>query len=369
MPGVVAVDGRPTLYVAPGDLADPACAEELTQLLARPGPGTAPPRAYPAVLLRTGPPTGADAPLPDRHHRGPVRGGPARARARAARRGCGLPARATPSSTRDGTVRYRTYDPGYGDHGEEQSVLLDSLRTGSGDSLAVQLTGVALLALAEAVVVQAYVGRGVAPGTCCCTRLIGLGLGLAAGGWWRLGAGGRPSRGRCAGPRWASWSASCPDLLFVPGRLPHAGLDGRLRRAHHHPPRARAAAGGAGVFLLGSTAWFAGSALRRRLGARLLGVATVAVLGRRAGPAQPDPHQARAVLDDSTAPARPALLSRTRAHAVAANGSWSRNGRQRPADPVQPGRDVRLQRLPRRRPCRRRRAAAPRPGRTAGSRR
>lgn len=145
-----------------------------------------------------------------------------------------------------------------------------------GDSLAVQLTGVALLALAEGVVVNAYVGRGVV-WHLVLHSLIGLGLGLAAGG---LVAS---VRGRPTGPlRWAALGQLVsigPDLLFVAARLPHEGwMDVFVGHISIHTSPAPLLVA-LTVFLLGSSAWFAGSALRRSLGARLLVVATVAVLG------------------------------------------------------------------------------------------
>lgn len=114
--GVDALGGRPTIYLAPGDLDDPECAAELGEFLERrTDPG------YPAVLLLTA------GPVPETRTT-VVRDAARLVRALAledAVTGC-RPGYALVNG--DGVVRYRTYDPGYGSHGQEQRVLLDSLR-------------------------------------------------------------------------------------------------------------------------------------------------------------------------------------------------------------------------------------------------
>ena len=118
--GLPAVGARPTLYVATGDLTDPACAAEVRDFLDRRRDPT-----YPAVLLvPAGPlPTGL---LPGTEVRTENVAPLVRALALPdAARGC-TPGYAVVDA--DGDVRYRTYDPGYGGHAAEQSVLLDTLQ-------------------------------------------------------------------------------------------------------------------------------------------------------------------------------------------------------------------------------------------------
>ena len=118
--GLTAVDARPTLYVATGDLAVPACAAEVRDFLGRRTDPT-----FPAVLL-----------VPA----GPVPTGlPSGTEVRTANVTALLHALALPDAAQGcrpgyalvdaaGHVRYRTYDPGYGGHAAEQSVLLDTLQ-------------------------------------------------------------------------------------------------------------------------------------------------------------------------------------------------------------------------------------------------
>ena len=120
VPGLTAVSGRPTLYVATGDLADPACAEELRDFLDRRTDPT-----YPAVLLVPAGPVPSSLPADTE-----VRTENAVALVRAvalpgAAQGC-RPGYALVDGA--GDVRYRTYDPGYGAHATEPSVLLDTLQ-------------------------------------------------------------------------------------------------------------------------------------------------------------------------------------------------------------------------------------------------
>lgn len=118
VPGIAGT-GRPQLVVATGDLAAPRCRaqlEELTRRRGRPGGVAA---SYDVTVLVPS----ADAPPG-------ARADPGGALARAlglgrAADGC-APGYAVVDPS--GSVRYRTYDPGYAAHGSEQSVLLGSLR-------------------------------------------------------------------------------------------------------------------------------------------------------------------------------------------------------------------------------------------------
>ena len=97
VPGGEAVDGRPTMVVAAGDCDVPP-PEEVALDLARYG-----------LVVSTDPALARRLALP-----------------RAAT-GC-EPGYVLVSG--DGVVRYRTYDPGWADHGFEQSVLLDAIADG-----------------------------------------------------------------------------------------------------------------------------------------------------------------------------------------------------------------------------------------------
>ena len=98
VPGVDAVDGRPTVVVAAGQCSGPAPAHRTLADRFR-------------VVVTTDPQTARRLALP-----------------RAAD-GC-LAGYVLLAG--DGTVRYRTYDPGWPDHGFEQGVLLDAIADGRG---------------------------------------------------------------------------------------------------------------------------------------------------------------------------------------------------------------------------------------------
>lgn len=166
------------------------------------------------------------------------------------------------------------------------------------DTPVTRALALAVAGAGEAVVAQAYVERGTTWHLLLHT-LIGLGLGLAAGGVVAAAVHDRPrpryrSRGgRPLGPvRWAvagQLVSIVPDLLFVILRLPHARwMDLFVGHITVHLVPAPLLVG-LGVFLLGSSAWFAAVVLRRRLGGALLGVATVGVLGVALALAAPIP--------------------------------------------------------------------------------
>lgn len=125
VPGVDAIAGRPTLYVATGPLSAPHCRLMLRHLLAHRGHADGLSGEYGVVLLLpvpAGGPALAAAPgvvvRPDPD--GATAGALALSRAaRACQPGYAIVDRA-------GMVRYRTYDPDYALHPQEQAILLDA---------------------------------------------------------------------------------------------------------------------------------------------------------------------------------------------------------------------------------------------------
>ncbi len=106
VPGVGAVAGKPTLYLAPGLTTDPKCAAALSRYLRSRDTPTGLPNRFGLVVIADGTVVRRLA-LP-----------------RAAA-GC-HPGYALVDGR--GFVRYRTYDGGYPDHTGEQAILLDALR-------------------------------------------------------------------------------------------------------------------------------------------------------------------------------------------------------------------------------------------------
>ncbi len=106
VPGVSAVAGRPTMYLLPGDLRRVECRRRLAAFRRR---GLGP--AYRVVVV------GADR-LGELAPDLALRSAAAADRCSA---GYAL-------VDRSGLVRYRTYDPGYATHTQEQEILLGALR-------------------------------------------------------------------------------------------------------------------------------------------------------------------------------------------------------------------------------------------------
>jgi hypothetical protein len=125
VPGLDAVEGLPTLAVAPGALHGEQCREQLALALSRRADGEGLPTAYGLLVLAP-----ADAPVavPAGLGATELRADPDGALARAlalprAASGC-LPGYAVVDPA--GLVRYRTYDPRWAHHATEQSILLDA---------------------------------------------------------------------------------------------------------------------------------------------------------------------------------------------------------------------------------------------------
>lgn len=128
--GVPGVAGQPTLYVATGPLAVPRCAALARRLLAGRGRPSGLPRRFSLVLLVPG--TGRAQPAVD------PSGGATVIRADPSGRlaeSLALPRAASRCEPGyavvdpAGYVRYRSYDPGYPDHSQEQGILLDAVRS------------------------------------------------------------------------------------------------------------------------------------------------------------------------------------------------------------------------------------------------
>lgn len=121
VPGVAGVSGRATLVAVPGDLTDPQCESELRRALSRRGKPTGLDLVFGLVVLARD--IGQVGPAPPTVQ---VRADPEGELARSlaltpAQDGC-RPGYALLDPV--GRVRYRSYDPDWGSHAQEQEILL-----------------------------------------------------------------------------------------------------------------------------------------------------------------------------------------------------------------------------------------------------
>jgi len=129
VPGVTAVDRRPTLYIATGPLAAPHCRAMAGRLVSHRGKADGLSGDFAVVLLVPGARTStapAETAQDDRYTQ--IREDPGGRTAAAlalpdAARHC-RPGYAVVDLT--GVIRYRTYDPDYGRHSQEQAILLQA---------------------------------------------------------------------------------------------------------------------------------------------------------------------------------------------------------------------------------------------------
>ncbi|GAC1326283.1 MAG: hypothetical protein NVSMB13_10920 [Mycobacteriales bacterium] len=126
VPGVAALDGRPTLVVAAGPTSSRRCTSQVALASNRRGSPAGVDRTYAVLVLvpDVAPAAASVAGLDGVN----VDAGGALARALGLRRaatGCS-PGYAVVDAA--GFVRYRTYDPAWGAHGQEQNLLLRAVR-------------------------------------------------------------------------------------------------------------------------------------------------------------------------------------------------------------------------------------------------
>ncbi|MDQ6650305.1 MAG: hypothetical protein M3Z02_09345 [Actinomycetota bacterium] len=126
VPGLGALDGRPTLVVAAGPQSDPKCAAQVALASSRRATPAGVGRGFALVVLMPG---AGGTPVPSLPGLDGVRLDPGGETARRlalprAAAGC-TPGYAVLDA--GGFVRYRTYDPAWGEHGQEQNVLLRSV--------------------------------------------------------------------------------------------------------------------------------------------------------------------------------------------------------------------------------------------------
>lgn len=123
VPAVRAVEGRPTLYLFAGSLGTPACRRQLAELVQQRGTSRGLPLTVGLVVVTA---DGTGPPVPAARYQADPDGALARALALPRAAGRCAPGYAIVDGRSD--VRYRSYDPRYGEHGLEQAILLEEVQ-------------------------------------------------------------------------------------------------------------------------------------------------------------------------------------------------------------------------------------------------